>query len=52
MSSNTSSKDYGLESQRTIRSRETEVGRNSKVFVDIVGCKGIKHQIAPSRNKE
>jgi hypothetical protein len=33
-------------------SRETEVGRNSKVFVDIVGCKGIKHQIAPSRNKE
>jgi hypothetical protein len=32
--------------------REIEVGRNSKDFVDTVGCKGTKHQIAPSRNKE
>jgi hypothetical protein len=32
--------------------REIEVGRNSKDFVDIVGCKGTNHQIAPSRNKE
>jgi hypothetical protein len=33
-------------------SRETRVGRNSKDSVDTVGCKGTKHQIAPSRNKE
>jgi hypothetical protein len=33
-------------------SREIEVGRNSKDFVDIMGCQGRKHQIAPSRNKE
>jgi hypothetical protein len=33
-------------------SREIEAGRNSKDFVDIVGCKGTKHQIALSRNKE
>jgi hypothetical protein len=32
--------------------REIEVGRNSKVFVDTVGYKGTKHQIALSRNKE
>jgi hypothetical protein len=32
--------------------QEIEVGRNSKYFVDTVGCKGTKHQIAPSRNKE
>jgi hypothetical protein len=32
--------------------REIEVGRNSKDFVDTLGCKGTKHQIAPSRNKE
>jgi hypothetical protein len=32
--------------------REIEVGRNSKDFVDTVGCKGTRHQIAPSRNKE
>jgi hypothetical protein len=30
---------------------EIEVGRISKDFVDIVGCKGTKHQIAPSGNK-
>jgi hypothetical protein len=33
-------------------SREVEVGRNSKDFADIVGCKGINPQIAPLRNKE
>jgi hypothetical protein len=32
--------------------REIRVGRNSKGFVDIVGCKGTKHQTALSRNKE
>jgi hypothetical protein len=31
---------------------ETRVGRNSKDFVNIVGCKGTNHQIVPSRNKE
>jgi hypothetical protein len=33
-------------------SQETRVGRNSKVFADIVECKDTKHQIVPSRNKE
>jgi hypothetical protein len=33
-------------------SQEIEAGRNSKDFVDTVGCKGTKHQIAPLRNKE
>jgi hypothetical protein len=30
--------------------RELEFGRNSKEFVDTLGCKGTKHQIALSRN--
>jgi hypothetical protein len=30
----------------------TRVGRNSKGFVDTVGCRGTKHQIVPPRNKE
>jgi hypothetical protein len=41
-----------VETTKEKGSREIGVGRNSKDFVDIVGCKGTKHQIAPSRNKE
>jgi hypothetical protein len=48
-------KDNNSQSVETTKekgSREIEVGRNLKDFADIVGCKGIKPQIAPSRNKE
>jgi hypothetical protein len=41
-----------VETTKENGSRETRVGRNSKDFVDIVGCRGTKHQIPLSRNKE
>jgi hypothetical protein len=41
-----------VETTKEKEPREIEVGRNSKDFVDTVGCKGTKHHFAPSRNKE
>jgi hypothetical protein len=43
---------WSVEIPKEKGSRETRVGRNSKDFVDTVGCKGTKHQIVLSRNKE
>jgi hypothetical protein len=41
-----------VETKKEKGPRDIEVGRNSKDFLDTVGCKGTKHKIAPSRNKE
>jgi hypothetical protein len=41
-----------VETTKENGSREIRVGRNSKYSVDTLGCRGTKHQIAPSRNKE
>jgi predicted DNA-binding helix-hairpin-helix protein len=40
-----------VETTKKKGSQEIEVGRNSKDFVDIVGCKGTKHQIALQETK-
>jgi hypothetical protein len=43
---------WSVEIPKEKGSLETRAGRNSKDFVDTVRCKGTKHQIVLSRNKE